>query len=67
MTTTSNSKRMFGMEISGDEVADVVLKEFDKLPAKRRPIARGKGVREWVPLSGIVVQGFIPEIAGCRS
>ncbi|KAK2627124.1 hypothetical protein QTJ16_003090 [Diplocarpon rosae] len=44
------------MNISGDEVAEVVLREFDKWPAKRRPLVRSDGVREWVPLSGIVAQ-----------
>ncbi|RFU32639.1 hypothetical protein B7463_g3706, partial [Scytalidium lignicola] len=46
------------MEISGDEIAQAVLKQFDKLPTKRKPLVRGGGVREWVPLSGIVVQGI---------
>ncbi|KAH7336247.1 adenosine deaminase/editase [Rhexocercosporidium sp. MPI-PUGE-AT-0058] len=45
------------MDISGDEIADVVLREFDKWPNKRKPLLRGDGVREWVPLSGIVAQG----------
>ncbi|PBP20962.1 adenosine-deaminase domain-containing protein [Diplocarpon rosae] len=44
------------MNISGDEVAEVVLREFDKWPAKRRPLVRSDGVKEWVPLSGIVAQ-----------
>ncbi|APA11896.1 hypothetical protein SS1G_05425 [Sclerotinia sclerotiorum 1980 UF-70] len=42
---------------SGDEIANVVLKQFDELPAKRKPLNRGEGVREWVPLSGIVASG----------
>jgi tRNA-specific adenosine deaminase 1 len=46
------------MEISGDEIADVVLNEFDKWPAKRKPLVRSDGVKEWVPLSGIVAQGL---------
>ncbi|KAH8811444.1 adenosine deaminase/editase [Xylogone sp. PMI_703] len=45
------------MDISGDAIAQVVLEQFDKLPAKRKPQVRGDGVREWVPLSGIVAQG----------
>lgn len=45
------------MGISGDEIADVVLKEFEKWPQKRKPLMRGDGVREWVPLSGIVAEG----------
>jgi hypothetical protein len=45
------------MEISGDEVAGAVLKEFGKWPQKRKPLVRSDGAREWVPLSGIVAQG----------
>ncbi|KAL2069002.1 hypothetical protein VTL71DRAFT_15340 [Oculimacula yallundae] len=45
------------MSISGDEIADVVLKEFEKWPSKRKPLLRNQGVKEWVPLSGIVAQG----------
>jgi len=45
------------MEVTGDAVAEVVLGQFAQLPAKRKPQGRGAGVREWVPLSGIVVQG----------
>jgi tRNA-specific adenosine deaminase 1 len=44
-----------GDDPSPDDIADVVLKQFDELPAKRKPRDRGvAGVREWVPLSGIV-------------
>jgi hypothetical protein len=46
------------MEISGDAIAEVVLKEFEKWPAKRKPLVRSDGVKEWVPLSGIVAQGL---------
>lgn len=46
-----------GNEPSGDEIANVVLKQFDELPTKRKPLSRGEGVREWVPLSGIVASG----------
>jgi tRNA-specific adenosine deaminase 1 len=46
------------MDFSADDVAKVVLEEFDRLPIKRKPLVRGDGVREWVPLSGIVAQGF---------
>jgi hypothetical protein len=49
-TTTS-------MDVSGDDIAHVVLKQFDALPAKAKPLVRGGRVREWVPLSGIVAQG----------
>ncbi|KAG4442068.1 hypothetical protein IFR05_002462 [Cadophora sp. M221] len=45
------------MDISGDEIADVVLREFDKWPNKRKPLLRSGGIKEWVPLSGIVAQG----------
>jgi len=45
------------METSGDEIADVVLKQFDSWEKKRKPVVRTNGVREWVPLSGIVAQG----------
>jgi tRNA-specific adenosine deaminase 1 len=45
------------MAISGDEIADVVLREFDRWPQKRKPRVRSDGVKEWVPLSGIVAQG----------
>ncbi|RDL41020.1 Adenosine-deaminase-containing protein [Venustampulla echinocandica] len=44
------------MEISGDEIADVVLRRFDAWESKRKPLKRTNGVREWVPLSGIVAQ-----------
>lgn len=44
-------------EPSGDKIANVVLKQFDGLPTKRKPLNRGEGVREWVPLSGIVASG----------
>ena len=46
------------MEISGDAIAEVVLKEFDKWPAKRKPLVRSDGAKEWVPLSGIVARGL---------
>ncbi|OAA62424.1 Adenosine deaminase/editase [Niveomyces insectorum RCEF 264] len=39
-----------------DAIADAVLREFDKLPANRKPAVRTNGVREWVPLSGIVAE-----------
>lgn len=43
---------------SGDDIADVVLKQFHALPKKAKPIDRGGGTKEWVPLSGIVAQGW---------
>ncbi|VBB72936.1 Putative tRNA-specific adenosine deaminase [Podospora comata] len=45
------------MAVTADEVANVVLSEFKKLPAKRKPTVRGNGLHEWVPLSGIVAKG----------
>lgn len=48
------SERNNRNEPSGDDIAKVVLTKFDELPAKRKPLNRGEGVREWVPLSGIV-------------
>jgi tRNA-specific adenosine deaminase 1 len=45
------------MAIKGDDIASLVLEEFRKLPAKRKPAVRDNGLREWVPLSGIVVKG----------
>lgn len=52
------------MEISGDDIAEVVLKQFDSWEKKRKPIIRTNGVREWVPLSGIVAEGIadLPKI-----
>jgi len=47
------------MEISGNDIADVVLKQFDSWEKKRKPLVRPNGVREWVPLSGIVAQGSV--------
>ncbi|EPE04649.1 trna-specific adenosine deaminase [Ophiostoma piceae UAMH 11346] len=41
---------------AGDLIAQAVLKEFDSLPANRKPVVRGNGLREWVPLSGIVAE-----------
>ena len=46
-----------GSEVSPDDIADVVLKAFDALEQKRKPVIRGPGSKEWVPLSGIVAQG----------
>ncbi|PMD33229.1 hypothetical protein L207DRAFT_518058 [Hyaloscypha variabilis F] len=44
------------MEISGDDIAEAVLRHFDKWPAKRKPLVRSDGAKEWVPLSGIVAR-----------
>lgn len=40
-----------------DKIAALVLKQFDKLPTKRKPAVRDNGIQEWVPLSAIVAQG----------
>ncbi|KAL7620979.1 hypothetical protein AAE478_008290 [Parahypoxylon ruwenzoriense] len=44
------------MTVTADDIALLVQKHFDALPAKRKPVVRGNGLREWVPLSGIVAQ-----------
>jgi hypothetical protein len=50
------------MELTGDEIAEAVQSQFERLPQKRKPQARGYGLQEWVPLSGIVAQGANPVI-----
>ncbi|KFY18526.1 hypothetical protein V493_08549 [Pseudogymnoascus sp. VKM F-4281 (FW-2241)] len=45
------------MGLTGDAIAETVLKEFNTLPKKRKPIQRADHRREWVPLAGIVAQG----------
>jgi tRNA-specific adenosine deaminase 1 len=45
------------MTAEANLIASAVLSEFRKLPAKRKPAVRDNGLREWVPLSGIVVKG----------
>ncbi|KAH9895517.1 adenosine deaminase/editase [Xylariomycetidae sp. FL2044] len=40
-----------------DQIASLVQKHYDALPAKRKPVVRSNGVHEWVPLSGIVAEG----------
>jgi tRNA-specific adenosine deaminase 1 len=45
------------MTTNGDDIASTVLGAFQKLPAKRKPVVRDNGLREWVPLAGIVVKG----------
>ncbi|GKT66494.1 tRNA-specific adenosine deaminase [Colletotrichum tofieldiae] len=44
------------MTVDPDQIADLVLQQFHKLPAKRRPQVRDNGLHEWVPLSGIVAE-----------
>jgi hypothetical protein len=46
-----------------DQIASLVLEQFDKLPAKRKPAVRDNGIQEWVPLSGIVAKGLYSYIA----
>lgn len=53
-------------EVSGDNIADLVLKQFDALAKKAKPVDRGGGVREWVPLSGIVAQGLTSKFREAR-
>ena len=48
-----------------DAIASAVLGEFRKLPAKRKPAVRDNGLREWVPLSGIVVEGVLSFLFSC--
>lgn len=43
--------------VTPDLIASLVQKEYDALPAKRKPAVRDNGIHEWVPLSGIVAQG----------
>ncbi|KAF2029348.1 hypothetical protein EK21DRAFT_68003 [Setomelanomma holmii] len=43
------------MHVDPDAIADCVLETFDGLPEKRKPRPRCDGLREWVPLSGIVL------------
>ncbi len=37
-------------------IAEAVLTQFGKLPAKRKPKVRDNGLHEWVPISGIVAE-----------
>ncbi|KAI1379991.1 adenosine deaminase/editase [Hypoxylon crocopeplum] len=45
------------MTVTADDIAALVQKHYDALPAKRKPAIRGNGLREWVPLAGIVAEG----------
>jgi len=47
-----------------DIIAQVVLDEFAKLPAKRKPLVRTNGTHEWSCLSGIVGRGSLLSIRG---
>lgn len=44
------------MTSHADLVASCVLREFDKLPPKRKPAVRDNGLHEWVALAGIVAE-----------
>ncbi|RGP68082.1 trna-specific adenosine deaminase 1 [Fusarium sporotrichioides] len=44
------------MTSQADSIAQAVLQQFHKLPAKRKPAVRDNGLHEWVPLSGIVAE-----------
>ncbi|OAR02839.1 hypothetical protein LLEC1_07419 [Akanthomyces lecanii] len=37
-------------------IAEAVLTQFSKLPAKRKPKVRDNGLHEWAPISGIVAE-----------
>ncbi|OIW31371.1 adenosine-deaminase domain-containing protein [Coniochaeta ligniaria NRRL 30616] len=41
---------------AADEIASLVLEQFDRLPTKRKPAVRDNGIHEWVPLSAIVAE-----------
>ncbi|KAI1116670.1 adenosine deaminase/editase [Nemania sp. NC0429] len=45
------------MTTNPDLIASLVQREFQRLPSKRKPVVRDNGLREWVPLSGIVAEG----------
>ncbi|KAF6827062.1 tRNA-specific adenosine deaminase [Colletotrichum plurivorum] len=44
------------MTADPDLIADLVLRRFRELPAKRKPQVRDNGLHEWVPLSAIVTE-----------
>ena len=44
-------------DVAADEIASLVLEQFDRLPQKRKPAVRDNGIHEWVPMSGIVAEG----------
>ncbi|KAI0173641.1 adenosine deaminase/editase [Hypoxylon sp. FL1284] len=45
------------MTATPDEIAALVQRHYDTLPAKRKPAVRSNGLREWVPLAGLVAEG----------
>ncbi|KAI1140663.1 adenosine deaminase/editase [Hypoxylon sp. FL0543] len=50
------------MTVTADDIAALVQRHYDELPPKRKPVVRGNGLREWVPLAGIVAQGENDEL-----
>lgn len=44
-------------DLSGNKIAESVLSQYELLPKKSKPLFRGGGIKEWVPMSGIVAQG----------
>jgi hypothetical protein len=57
-TTSRSDMETSEDEVSGDAIADLVLKTYDALPRKAWPQDRGEGKKEWVPLSGIVARSL---------
>lgn len=43
------------LHVSGNDIADAVLRTFDALPNKVKPRRYPDGSREWTTLSGIVL------------
>lgn len=37
------------------QIAELVHQKFNALPARSKPRAQPNGVREWVPLAGVVL------------
>ncbi|KAI0838179.1 adenosine deaminase/editase [Hypoxylon sp. FL0890] len=50
------------MTVTADDIAALVQRHYNELPPKRKPVVRGNGLREWVPLAGIVAQGENDEL-----
>jgi hypothetical protein len=40
---------------TGNDIARSVLATYSRLPQKCKPLEREPGIREWVPLSGMVL------------
>jgi tRNA-specific adenosine deaminase 1 len=45
--------------ITEDAIATTVLTTFATLPSKYKPRDRADGSKEWVPISGIVIEGLL--------